>query len=130
MWTNRCLSFTDSYEYRNCYRKDNADKANDDESSLSTLPITKRRLDKDIILQEKKYPDEGKYNHNDNDNGNNSSDECSSDDTNYPVRKMQLKSYYETIKSEIYHAEDETNAQQQLNSSYSKKSHLKVSFDV
>jgi len=130
MWTNRCLLFTDSYEYRNCYRKDNADKANDDESSLSTLPITKRRLDKDIILQEKKYPDEGKYNHNDSDNGNNSSDECSSDDTNYPVRKMQLKSYYETIKSEIYHAEDETNAQQLLNSCNTKKTHLKVSFDV
>lgn len=130
MWTNRCLLLNDSYEYRNCFRKDNADKANDDESSLVTLPITNKRSDKVIILHEKKYPDEGKYNHNDNDN--NSSDECSSDDTNYPVRKMQLKSYYETIKSEINHAEDEAKAQQLYSSinSNTKKSHLKVSFDV
>jgi len=122
------LIFTGSYEYRNCYRKDTtADKVNDDDSSLGTLPITKRRLDKDIILEEK-YKDEGKYNHSDN-----SSDECSSDDTNYPVRKMQLQSYYETIKSEINFAEDEVKAQQlcsSSNNSNTKKSHLKVSFDI
>lgn len=95
---------------------------------MGTLPITKRRLDKDIIIlqEKKKYPDEGKYN--DNDNDNDSSNECSSDDTNYPVRKMQLKSYYETIKSEINHAEDEAKAYPSNNNT--KKSHLKVSFDV